>query len=328
MNDEKETPRPRRRVLLWIAIAVLACIAAVAIWFFFPQKGASPADFLPAASFGYIAYPLDRSDPGVQALVSALKAKLAGPGTGFARRTLVGMLLPAALPASVAVAFAEDPGAGEPTLLIFADMGRWGRVLRLFGGRLDGMLLKDGPVVKYSAAGRRVAYVAGKSGGLRPSAYAVAGGMLIMAGGIDALDACLEAGVQASGLSADLRSALAGKAAVLRVDNAGGGMTRMVNAASEKYAFAAFPSMDAVTAISGEIRLLPRSAAGKLTFDCPAGARIPDVESDVRFISGAVKRVARAAGAGMEAEVSTAPAAVTFSFDISDYLKIVEGEKE
>jgi hypothetical protein len=278
---------------------------------------------------------MDRSDPAVQAVVSALKARLAGPGSGFVARTFVPFLLPAALPKSVAVVLASDRITGETAILELADVDRLSRLMRLFGGMADGLLLRGGPVAKERADGRRFAYRADKSGGFSPSAYVVIDNTLVMGTGIDALKQCTDGYRSAdardgpvSGLASRMAQSLGERDAMLYVDNSGGGMSRMVGAASEKYSFAAFPSIDAVSSISARIKLLPDTMTGSASFACSRPDMIESVLSDVKFLYGAVKRVARASGVNMSGEVSVDGSAVLFNFEIPGYIKLLEGDKE
>lgn len=332
MEPITTTPKKIRR---WILLGAAVLLAFAVFWLLLPVRKAVPAELLPDTSFAYLSCPLDRSDPAVQAIVSALKARLTGPGSGFSRRALVSLLLPAALPRTVTVVFAADGTAGEPAILIFADVGRLARIIGLFGGRVDGILLRGGPVAKDRLSGRRYAYIPGKSGGFSPSAYAMVDDTLVMGTNVEVLKDCLarSGGVEppavpAASLASRLAQSLGGRDVVLYVDNAGGGMSRLVAAASEKYAFAAFPTIDAVSSISARIELHPDAMSGSAAFECSKPEMIQGVESDVRFLYGAFKRVARASGANMTGDVSVSGGVVVFKFEIPDYIQMIEGDKE
>ena len=106
-------------------------------------------------------------------------------------------------------------------------------------------------------------------------------------------------------LRALLVRSLGGRDAALYVDNTRGGMTALVERVSGNYSFAAFPSMQAVSSIEGRAAFGPDELEGSLVFRCRKAAGTGEVASDVKFLYGAMRRVANAAGMNMRGKVQT-----------------------
>ena len=333
--------RPWKRPLLGLVALIVVVIVGLAVWLLLPVKRVPVTQLLPSKPFAFFTIPLDTRDPAMQGIVSGIKGRLVS-GQGFVRRTLVNLLLPSALPVSVSAVVATDPGTGDPQMLVYADIGRLSRFLRLGGASAAKLLLRGGPVARERVAGQTIRSRSGGKGPLSFSAYAVVGGTLVMGTSRTAvLDICAQYpnGGQESGARSAFREKLklaqGGRDASLSVDNGAGGMSRLVDTASAKYSFAAFPSIGAVATISGSLQMLPDTIGGTLAFVSASPAQVEGIRSDVQFIYGALKRVARAAGLGMKGEVNAQEGAVLFHFQLPGYMEALsapgmkkEGEKK
>jgi hypothetical protein len=97
-------------------------------------------------------------------------------------------------------------------------------------------------------------------------------------------------------------------------------MTALIVEASEKFSFAAFPSIDAVSSIEGRVELHPEEIGGSAVFHCRRSGRLEEVKSDVKFLYGALRRIARAADLNMQGDVIIEGNSVRFEFRIPEYI--------
>ena len=320
--------KPWKYALLVVLIVILAAFVGTGVWLLLPAKGVSVAKLLPSSPFAYLTVKLDRYDPAVKEIVAALKVRL-GDKSGFFKRQALKLLLPAALPPSVSVAVAADPASRAASLVVYADLGRLSKLLRLGGSSVAGGLLRGkGPIVRELADGQAIWSRAPGKGPVSFCAYAILGGTLVLSTSrASILDACaLYAGkgapdAQRDALGEALVQATSMRGAYLYADNRGGSLSRLVNDATAKYSFAAFPSIDAVSSISGYIDFLEEAASGKFVFASSSKDQSEAIRSDVQFIYGAAKRIARSAGIRMQGETETTYGDVTFSFSLPGYME-------
>ncbi len=322
-----------RRFFAVFALLVALVLVGAIVWLFLPIRRTPPASLLPDEPFAFLSYNVDLSDPAMAAAVSRVKDRLAGPANGL-KRSLVGFLLPMAVPRNVTVVLASDARARETEILILAGMGRIARLLRFWSDPLDKALFRGAPVKREWLNGRR--FVSKPEGGVEPrggftpSAHAVVGDTLVAGTSLYAVMQCADRydsgwfpGQSETDLASFLARSSEEKDVILYVDNGGGGMSRLVQAASRKYSFAAFPSVDAVLSIQGRIKVLPEKISGSLRFVSAQPDRLEEIQGDVKFIYGALKRVARGSGMNMSGSVAARENAVIFDFELPDYMGIL-----
>jgi hypothetical protein len=313
-----------KRVLLAAAAAAVLFVVGFCIWLFLPMRKVPQADLLPRHPFAFFSLNLDQESPAIAGIVAK-----AGSGHGTVKGALYRFLLPRVMPESIVVALAADADTGNSNILVFMSMGKIVRVLKVFGAPLNRALFHKRPAVEWRRWHRFRAEAGTISGerSLRPSAYAVIGNTVVIGNDIravrEAFD-CYRGGrrLDAGGLylNALLVQSLEGRDAVLHVDNAAGNMTALIQEASEKYSFAAFPSIDAVTSIEGRVELQPDVIGGSAVFSCGKQDRLEEVRSDVKFLYGALRRVARAVDLDMQGDVATEGNTVHFEFKIPEYI--------
>lgn len=313
-----------RRILRGAAAALALFVAGLCLWLLMPMKSVPQADLLPRFPFGFMSFAVDPESPAFEAILAR-----ASRGHGPVKNALARVLLPAALPDSILVVLSADGATGRPETLVLVRMGKIARVLKLFGRPLDRALFEGKTAARVRSGGHRFRADAKTLAGersLRPSAYTIVGDTIVAGTSLDALKESYECSrggrrFDETGrwLSALLVQSLAEKDAVLHVDNTGGKMTALIAEASEKYSFAAFPSIDAVSSIEGRASLRPETVEGAVVFRCGEPRRLEEVVSDVRFLYGATRRVANAAGMNMRGEVLARGSSVRFEFSMPGY---------
>ena len=330
INGDIHNDRHAGIIGVLVLIVILVALVGTGVWLSLPPKVISVAQLLPSRPFAHFTVKLDRDDPAIKGIVTALKIKQATK-SGFFKRQALKLLIPAALPPSVSVAVASDLGSRAVSLVVYTDLGRLSKVLRLSGSLVAGSLLPGkGPIVRELADGQVVWSRAPGKGQVSFCTYAIIGGTLVLGTSrASILEICaLHAGKDAPDTQRDawgaaLVKAMSMRGAYLYADNRGGALSRLVNDATAKYSFAAFPSIDAVSAISGSIVILESAANGKLVFESSSKGQSEVIRSDVQFIYGVAKRIARSAGIRMLGEIETKDGDLAFSFSLPGYMEVL-----
>jgi hypothetical protein len=334
---EDSTPKKsawrRRRAPRWrrffavLALLVALVVAGAVLWFFLPMGKTPVSRLMPDNPFAFISYNVDPSDPAVAAIVSIVKDRAAGPGKGL-KSSLIRFLVPAAVPRNLTVVLAADAKARRTDVVVLVGMGRMARLLRIYSDPLDERIFGGAPVSKEWSNGRRFTFIQKGSPAFGPSVYAVIGDTLVLGTGLYPVMQCADRydhgappGDAETEMGSQLERLPEEKDAVIYADNAGGGLSRAVQAASQRFAFSAFPSIDAVLSVQGRVRLLPDRISGSLRFVSVGSDRLEEIGSDVRFLYGACRRLARGAGMAMSGNVTAEGDAVVLDFEIPDYLK-------
>ena len=122
---------------------------------------------------------------------------------------------------------------------------------------------------------------------------------------------------------------------ILFADNGARDLSKIVGYIEEKYAFAPFPSMDAVEMVYGSISLSEDEVSGRITFLSNDVGRLREVRSDVKYIYGAMRRILKLLNITLEGDVLTEGSRVLFEFRVPDhidaminYLSEKQGESE
>lgn len=109
---------------------------------------------------------------------------------------------------------------------------------------------------------------------------------------------------------------LEGRDCFFVVDNGDGALSEFVRSMEERYEFAAFPSVDAVSVVAGYVDFEGEDfGRGRISFFCKDG-NSDRLRSDVRFIYGAIRRKLRPYGVGLKGRVETEPGAVSLDFKV------------
>jgi hypothetical protein len=326
-ESSKSSRRPLpRRIALAAVLALAALVAGLGLWLALPSAKVPASRLLPTETFAYITVGMHRSDPAIRKVVGLVKDRLSS-GAGFFRKAAVSAALPGALPSSIEVVAGRAGPSGGDCLLVYADLGRSSKLLRLAGPAAAKAILRGAEKISSERRyGRRILY--GTVSGIRSpfAAYAIVGGTLVIGTSKEAVEDCCarfaaepEAGSKRASWGAALDQAAALRGAYLYADNRDGALSRVVEAASSRFSFAAFPSIASVASVNGSIQLLEDEIKGTVAFAASAGAKSEDIASDVQFIYGAVKRVARSAGLRLQGEVAADAGGVGFAFSLPGY---------
>jgi hypothetical protein len=328
-----------RRIAFLALIAVLAAVAAVAVcldlWLALPAAEVPASRLLPSEPFAYITLNLSRRDPAVAKIADLVKDRLTSKA-GFLRKAAVSALLPGALPPSIAAIAGSNGQGGGAFLAAYADLGRLSKLVRLAGPAAAKALLKgSGKISSERLYGQRIWYGTGAGGRAIFSAYAIVGGTLVLGTSRTAVEDCCanfasapEAGSRRASWGAAIDEAAAYRGAYIFAENRGGALSRIVEAASAKFSFSAFPSIGSVASVNGAVRILEDEVKGAIAFAGAAGGKSEEIASDVQFIYGAAKRVARSAGLRLQGEAAIGASGVGFAFSLPGYAEALAAPKK
>jgi hypothetical protein len=320
-------PLPRRIAL--VAVLVLAAgIVGLGLWLALPAAKVPVSRLLPTTPYAYVTVGMHQSDPAVRKLVGLVKDRLSS-GAGFFRKAALAAALPGALPSSIEIVAGRAGSGGGDFLLVYADLGRSSKLLRLAGPTAAKAILRGAKDISSERRyGRKILY--GTVSGIRSpfAAYAIVGGTLVIGTSREAVEDCC-ANFAAAPAAPSARASwgeAVDKAAALRgayvyADNRELSLSRVVDAASSRFSFAAFPSIASVASINGSVQILEEEVKGELSFAAAPGGKSDEIASDVQFIYGAAKRVARSAGLRLQGEVTAYDEGADFDFTLPGYME-------
>lgn len=357
--------RFRTRWVLFGAAALLGSfIVGLVVWVFLPIEEISPPRLLPSTAFCFFSLTIDQDSPGMSEILAGAGKRVESSDSWFGKKAAAKLVISSALPRSIVVILAADgsvpsggsspkgaaPEKGEiaagesqegESIVLIAGMGKAVRLMKLSARPLGRALFEGTQAVKRRIDGRRF-WVAGQGREeSRFSAFTFVGNNLVIGSSLPVLVDSYRSFAGGAlpdtqrRLAALLFQALQQKDARLYADNGKGGLSDLFHTAEEKYAFAAFPSIDAVNTIEGSIRVLPDGMSGGAVFYCRGTEKLEDVKSDVKFIYGALRRKLRASDLDMKGEIAVEGKSVRFDFTIPGFAQALfartpseQGEKE
>jgi len=323
--SEKRTEILQKAVLIAAALFVLVFIVRITV--LRPPEEIPPWKLFPAQAFSFFSIQLDSDSPGISNLKEHIKREAMGPEIGAFKRILFRLMFSSALPKQIIGVATMSDETGVPDFIFILRMGRIIRFLKTFGTAFDRVIFEDLPAEKgKTESGIVYKRTLGKTEEMRPSAYSVIGNSIIAATSASALESCIDNFTDEKGESPDrvdlgtlfLSSALE-EDAFFFADNNSEELTDIFGAIQEKYAFAAFPTIDSVSMIVGYARLLPGQIQGSVLFYCSDSAQISSVKSDVKFIYGAMRRKLKPSDVELKGDVMIEGKAVVFNFDVPNY---------
>ena len=321
------------KIILGVIAFIVCSIIGLSIWIFRPLKEVPPSELLPETTFSFFSLNLNINDPFLSEVMTMAEEQIVDENDGKIKKRLVNRAFSSALPRQlVGIVLLED-GKDEPELLFVASMGRIVRLAKLFSRFIDRALFKGEEVEKVRLGGHTFKSVVKTAEGRSPSAYSIIANNIVIGTTLSSVQASYKRYKENPSvdsyckyLSGILLQASVQKDGFLYVDNNDGKLTRVIQKVEEEYAFAAFPSVEAVTTIDGYIGLLPEAAYGTLLFYCKDADRTDEVHSDVKFIYGALRRKFRASDINLKGDIQTEDNSIKFSFQIPDIMEIIRSK--
>lgn len=310
-----------RRPLFWILSVPAAIIIVLAVWFLLPLDYEVDVATSPDSVVGYLVSNLHR-DRGVGGLARSYGAeRFAGPDAGFLRRTAFRVGSSVGFPRSVSGWIIEEPGSTLPAVVAIVELGRVVRLLRLVHPVVLPRALFGSPGLRGRVGPYRLHAAPGGAGTTPVAAYTFVGDSLLVSTSREVLFQVLQFladGARAQSAEAMAIQALRPTDAHIYLTNRRGGLTGLVQAVEERVAFAALPSVDAIHAIhiTADVEGTVDAArvAGSLAFEYSDPERAGDVYSDVRFLYGTLRRMARSQEIEFQGEITETTTDITLRY--------------
>jgi len=322
------------KIIFGIVALIVLFIIGFNIWLFRPIKEVPACELFPLSAFSFFFLNLNQSNPGISEIIAKAKDEVLNTEMGFAKKTLFKIAFPSVIPKSLVgiLSLAED--SDEPALVFIVSMGKIVRLIKIFGGPFDAIVFQGAPSEKQRELWHNFKSLASDTEKRGPSAYTIVGNNIVIGTSLSSVKdsyrshiewaiehpAKAKEDVKRRYLAEVLHQASMQRDASLYVDNNDGDLSKIFQTVEEKFAFAAFPSIDAVATIKGEVCILTEQVTGNITFYCRESEKLRDVRSDVKFIYGALRRKLRASDIDMKGNVQIEGNTVEFDFQIPDFM--------
>ena len=318
------------KIFLWVISVIIVLILGICIWVFSPIGDVPPSKLLPSTAFSFFYLDIDSESPGLSELITGVRNKVINSESGSVKEKLADLAFSSIVPGHVVGVITLEEGSDEPDLVFIAGMGKIIRLLKLFSGPFDRVIFRGAAYEKEHAGGHSFKSLKTASGEKGPSAYTIIGNNLVIGTSLAAVKDSYKTFKEGPAtdpacayLTALLHQSSLQKDGFICVDNNEGDVSRIVQLVEEKYAFAAFPSIDSVSAVIGNIGFFADEVKGEITFFCSNYDRLMDVRSDVKFIYGAMRRMFRASGINLKGDVRVEGNNIKFNFHITDFMDAI-----
>jgi hypothetical protein len=339
--DYHERGRWYRQWKVWGIVAIVLVAAAVCFCLFFSTKEIPMWDLVPDSAFAFMYVNINEDDRGTAALLDSVEEWMLQNEPGRLKRFMIKRVLSSFLPERL-VAIAVAGSEAKPEALLIVRMGSVIRLAKLFPGQIDRALFEGQDFNEEKIRGHHVKYAETTHNRMGLSAYTIIGKSIVIGSSYAVLQDAL---ISYPASSIDETKPQHLTPLFLRgsdqhtifmfADNGARDLSKIVSFIEEKYAFAPFPSMDAVEMVYGYISISEEQVSGQIIFLSNDAGRIREVRSDVKYIYGAMRRKLKASSVELEGDVQTQGSRVQFDFRVPDhidaminYLKDDRGESE
>ena len=324
----------KKIIALCIVSFVVAFLLGLSIWSFRPMIEIPPSVLLPATTFSFFYLNLDSKNSGITELLDNAKNEILNSEIGRVKKSLVKLAFSASIPNQLAGFMTLGEGAQEPELVFIISMGKIIRLVKLFGRPFDRAVFQGLPVEKEREGRHSFKHVQIDPEGTGASAYSIIGNNIVIGTSLLSVKDCLNTfkenvlvDVEPAYryLSELLSQTSSEKDGFLYVDNSERDLSRIFKFVEQKYAFAAFPSVDEIVTITGDLHILTETEAinGGIIFYCRGYENISEVRSDVKFLYGAMRRKFKPYDINLKGNIDIEGDTVIFNFYITNYMEAI-----
>lgn len=291
-----------------IAVTAVCCLVITTVWLLIPVKNIPASAFLPMDQFGFLRININAEKQDMAGFLDSVKSRLADSASNRFKRFFVKKAFQPGLPRRITVTLCPGKDSLLPELGCVIGMDRIIRPVRLFHAPLRKMLLRGKTVKKMHMDGLRFFSVSPISG--QTFYYRFVRNTILVSPSPNLLIRMSKQPDRNGSVDSGRIIPLLYKGACdvdgfFFMDNLEGNVTSMIQPLEETFSFAAFPSIDRVSMIAGWIDC----SAGGLNIDSAfftnAEFGLAQVQSDVRYLYGALRRILRSSDIGMKGEISS-----------------------
>jgi hypothetical protein len=325
----------------WGLVTIALVVTAVCFCFFFSMKDIPTWNLVPDSAFAFMSVNINEDDRGTATLLDSVEEWMRQNETGWLKRFIIKRALYVFLPERI-VAIAVAGSEAKPETLVIVKMGSVIRLAKLFPGQIDRAFFERQDFKEERIRGHHVKYADTAYNRMGLSAYTIIGKSLVAGSSYAVLQDALTGypswdtdETRPQHLTPLFLRGSDQQNLFLFADNGARDLSKIVSYIEEKYAFAPFPSMDAVEMVYGNISISEEQVSGQITFLSNDAGRLREVRSDVKYIYGAMRRKLKASNIELEGDVQTEGSQVQFDFRVPDhintminYLNAVRGESE
>jgi len=341
----KEEPKKKKKTssktTLWIVGAVVLLIIGLGIWLFGPMRKIPHTELLPPSAFAFFSINLDPESSGFSDIIEKAEKEYLNLEPGSFKARLIMKMIPCIVPDRVTLIATLDDNSADPGMVFITSMGKMIKIIRLYSSPFDRVIFRGASFERDNVKGHGFKNISpSQERGVidsltNPSAYTFIGNNIVAGTSLPLLKntyysyrGAKPSDPMSRGLTyrhmAEILNPGQKRADIsMLVDNNKGKLSAIIKPYEEKYTFAAFPSIDYVTSISGNLNLIDEEMESSITFYCTSPDRLADVRSDVKFIYGAIRRKLKASGINMKGEIRVEENSVIFNFKITDFMEAV-----
>jgi len=328
MRSRSESTMWYRDWKFWIPVAAALIAVFVCIMLLVGGKAVPARSLVPDSAFAFVTVNLHEKGQGVRPALDSMEAWMLQKEHGRLKRFAIKRAFSSFLPEQIIAVAAPGEDQTKPEILLIVRMGCVIRLAKLFHGQVARVFFSGKDYEEEKIQGDRVTYIETRDGRMGVRAYAIIGNTLIAGSSYTVLeDALTSDSVKSTGetqppnLIPMLLRSSDRHTLFIFADNRVRNLSRLEVYIEERYAFALFPTMDAVEIIYGQMSLIPGEALGSAAFLCNDVGRLREVYSDVKYIYGVMRRVLRPSNIDMEGEIRILESRVQFDFRVPGYIE-------
>ncbi len=328
MRSRSESTVWYRDWKFWIPVAIALIAVFVCIMFLAGGKQIPARNLVPDSAFAFVTINLQEKGQGACSLLDSMEAWMLQKEHSRLKRFVVNRAFSSVLPEQVIAIAAAGKDQAKPEILLIVKTGCVIRLAKLFHRQAARAFFSGKEYKEEKVQGDRVTYIETGDGRMGVRAYAILGNTFIAGSSYNVIENALTSGsmkgteqTQPPNLTTMLLQGSEGYTLFIFADNGARNLSRLETFIEERYAFALFPTMDAVEMIYGQMNLTQDEVLGSVSFLCNDAGRLREVYSDVKYIYGAARRVLRPSNIDMEGEIQIVESSVHFDFRVPGYIE-------
>jgi len=316
----------------WIPVAAALVAVLVCIILLVGGKQIPDRSLVPDSAFAFVTVNLQEKGQGARPLLDSMEAWMLQKERSRLKRFAIKRVVSSFLPEQVIAIAATGKDNAKPEILLIVKTGCVIRLAKLFHSQAARVFFYGNRHKEEKVQGYRVTYIETGDGRMGVRAYTIIGNTLIAGSSYNVLEDALTSDsikdteqTQPPNLTTMLLQGSDRYTLFIFAENGARNLSRIETFIEERYAFALFPTMDAVEMIYGQMNLTPDEGLGSVSFLCNDAGRLREVYSDVKYIYGALRRVLRPSNIDMEGEIGIVESRVRFDFRVPGYIEAMLG---